>query len=109
MFTFAVPSAAPDDVAVEVINSSVVKVSWMRVHKDKLHGHLGGYRVRLKKQTFAFKCCFKGLPMTFLALHHGLLLDSPTQYPCQLRVQTTRRTTMWNSLFIFIHFYVCRK
>ncbi|XP_029288192.1 neural cell adhesion molecule L1-like protein isoform X2 [Cottoperca gobio] len=39
------PSAAPDDVAVEVMNSSVVKVSWMRVHKDKLHGHLGGYRV----------------------------------------------------------------
>uniref|UniRef100_A0A4W6FWS7 protein-tyrosine-phosphatase n=1 Tax=Lates calcarifer TaxID=8187 RepID=A0A4W6FWS7_LATCA len=39
------PSAAPDDVAVEVMNSSVVKVSWARVHKDKLHGHLGGYRV----------------------------------------------------------------
>uniref|UniRef100_A0A665VUI3 protein-tyrosine-phosphatase n=1 Tax=Echeneis naucrates TaxID=173247 RepID=A0A665VUI3_ECHNA len=38
------PSAAPDDVAVEVMNSTVVKVSWMRVHKDKLHGHLGGYR-----------------------------------------------------------------
>ncbi|XP_042263546.1 neural cell adhesion molecule L1-like protein isoform X2 [Thunnus maccoyii] len=39
------PSAAPDDVAVEVMNSSMVKVSWMRVHKDKLHGHLGGYRI----------------------------------------------------------------
>ncbi|XP_075869500.1 neural cell adhesion molecule L1-like protein isoform X2 [Nelusetta ayraudi] len=39
------PSAAPEDVAVEVINSSVVKVSWTRVHKDKLHGHLGGYRL----------------------------------------------------------------
>uniref|UniRef100_A0A8D3DS99 Neural cell adhesion molecule L1-like protein n=2 Tax=Scophthalmus maximus TaxID=52904 RepID=A0A8D3DS99_SCOMX len=39
------PSAAPDDVAVEVMNSTVVKVSWMRVHKDKLHGHLGGYRI----------------------------------------------------------------
>nr|XP_033482186.1 neural cell adhesion molecule L1-like protein isoform X4 [Epinephelus lanceolatus] len=39
------PSAAPEDVAVEVMNSSVVKVSWTRVHKDKLHGHLGGYRV----------------------------------------------------------------
>ncbi|KAG8007385.1 Neural cell adhesion molecule L1-like protein, partial [Nibea albiflora] len=39
------PSAAPDDVAVEVINSSVVKVSWTRVHKDNLHGHLGGYRI----------------------------------------------------------------
>lgn len=54
MFAVAVPSAAPDDVAVEVINSSVVKVSWTRVHKDKLHGHLGGYRVILQKQTFAF-------------------------------------------------------
>ncbi|XP_063767625.1 neural cell adhesion molecule L1-like protein isoform X2 [Eleginops maclovinus] len=39
------PSAAPEDVAVEVMNSSVVKVSWTRVHKDTLHGHLGGYRV----------------------------------------------------------------
>ncbi|XP_068451366.1 neural cell adhesion molecule L1-like protein isoform X2 [Clinocottus analis] len=39
------PSAAPKDVAVEVMNSSVVKVSWTRVHKDSLHGHLGGYRV----------------------------------------------------------------
>ncbi|KAM3877620.1 neural cell adhesion molecule L1-like protein [Diretmus argenteus] len=41
----SVPSAAPDDVAVEVMNNSVAKVSWKRVHKDKLHGHLGGYRV----------------------------------------------------------------
>ncbi|XP_015226468.1 PREDICTED: neural cell adhesion molecule L1-like protein isoform X1 [Cyprinodon variegatus] len=39
------PSAAPDDVAVEVMNSSAVKVTWTRVHKDKLHGHLGGYRI----------------------------------------------------------------
>uniref|UniRef100_A0A3P8VIZ7 Neural cell adhesion molecule L1-like protein n=1 Tax=Cynoglossus semilaevis TaxID=244447 RepID=A0A3P8VIZ7_CYNSE len=39
------PSAAPDDVAVEVLNSTVVKVSWIRVHRDKLHGHLGGYRI----------------------------------------------------------------
>lgn len=39
------PSAAPDDVAVDVMNSSVVNVTWTRVHKDKLHGHLGGYRI----------------------------------------------------------------
>ncbi|XP_030634254.1 neural cell adhesion molecule L1-like protein [Chanos chanos] len=39
------PSAAPDDVAVEVMNNTMVKVSWTRVHKDKLHGHLGGYRI----------------------------------------------------------------
>lgn len=47
VFGPAVPSAAPDDVAVEVMNNSLVKVSWTRVHKDKLHGHLGGYRVIL--------------------------------------------------------------
>ncbi|XP_007560915.1 neural cell adhesion molecule L1-like protein isoform X5 [Poecilia formosa] len=39
------PSAAPDDVAVEVMNSSAVRVTWTPVHKDKLHGHLGGYRI----------------------------------------------------------------
>ncbi|KAF7208775.1 transcript variant X4 [Nothobranchius furzeri] len=39
------PSTAPDDVAVEVMNSSVVKVTWTPVHKDKLRGHLGGYRI----------------------------------------------------------------
>uniref|UniRef100_A0A8C5CAJ1 Cell adhesion molecule L1-like b n=1 Tax=Gadus morhua TaxID=8049 RepID=A0A8C5CAJ1_GADMO len=54
----SVPSAAPDNVTVEVMNSSVVKVSWGRVHKDKLHGHLGGYRVnwwRLRSRTDAKK------------------------------------------------------
>ncbi|XP_037535073.1 neural cell adhesion molecule L1-like protein [Nematolebias whitei] len=39
------PTSAPDDVAVEVMNGSVVKVTWTRVHKDKLRGHLGGYRI----------------------------------------------------------------
>ncbi|TRY69801.1 hypothetical protein DNTS_000588, partial [Danionella cerebrum] len=39
------PSAAPEDVAVEVLNSTMVKVRWEHVHKDKIHGHLGGYRV----------------------------------------------------------------
>ncbi|XP_051563486.1 neural cell adhesion molecule L1-like protein isoform X3 [Myxocyprinus asiaticus] len=39
------PSAAPEDVGVEVINNTMVKVRWAHVHKDKLHGHLGGYRV----------------------------------------------------------------
>uniref|UniRef100_A0A3Q3WMI8 Neural cell adhesion molecule L1-like protein n=1 Tax=Mola mola TaxID=94237 RepID=A0A3Q3WMI8_MOLML len=39
------PSGAPNDIAVEVMNNSVVKVTWMPVHKDKLHGHLGGYRI----------------------------------------------------------------
>ncbi|XP_057193664.1 neural cell adhesion molecule L1-like protein isoform X4 [Triplophysa rosa] len=39
------PSAAPEDVSAEVMNNTVVKVRWAHVHKDKLHGHLGGYRV----------------------------------------------------------------
>ncbi|KAI5619498.1 neural cell adhesion molecule L1-like protein isoform X4, partial [Silurus asotus] len=40
------PSAAPENVAVEAMNNTVVKVSWNRLHKDKLHGHLGGYTVQ---------------------------------------------------------------
>uniref|UniRef100_A0A8C7ZCS0 Cell adhesion molecule L1-like b n=1 Tax=Oryzias sinensis TaxID=183150 RepID=A0A8C7ZCS0_9TELE len=32
-------------VSVMLMNSSVVKVTWKQVPKDKLHGHLGGYRV----------------------------------------------------------------
>ncbi|XP_059415887.1 neural cell adhesion molecule L1-like protein isoform X2 [Carassius carassius] len=40
------PSAAPEDVAVEVMNNNtMVEVRWDHVHKDKLNGHLGGYRV----------------------------------------------------------------
>lgn len=103
MFTFAVPSAAPEDVAVEVINSSVVKVSWMQVHKDKLHGHLGGYRVIFEKQTFALRCSFKEVSVT---LHSTISTDSPAQY--LLSAQTARRTKMWKFLIIFVHFYVCR-
>ncbi|KAM4613831.1 neural cell adhesion molecule L1-like protein isoform 1-T1 [Polymixia lowei] len=52
------PSAAPDNVAVEVMNNSAVKVSWLRVHKDKIHGRLGGYRVnwwRLRSLTASKK------------------------------------------------------
>uniref|UniRef100_A0A8C7L7X3 Neural cell adhesion molecule L1 n=1 Tax=Oncorhynchus kisutch TaxID=8019 RepID=A0A8C7L7X3_ONCKI len=48
------PSAAPDDVAVEVMNNSLVKVNWTRVHKEKLHGHLGGYRTHGNKHTLTF-------------------------------------------------------
>ncbi|KAM9483353.1 neural cell adhesion molecule L1-like protein isoform 2-T4 [Clarias gariepinus] len=39
------PSSAPEDVVVEVMNNTV-KVSWTHVHKDKLHGHLGGYTIQ---------------------------------------------------------------
>uniref|UniRef100_A0A8C8DY87 Cell adhesion molecule L1-like b n=1 Tax=Oryzias sinensis TaxID=183150 RepID=A0A8C8DY87_9TELE len=56
------PSAAPDDVAVEVMNSSVVKVTWKQVPKDKLHGHLGGYRVKPeRKATFRSHGTVSGL------------------------------------------------
>ncbi|KAI2663791.1 Neural cell adhesion molecule L1 [Labeo rohita] len=40
----SVPSASPEDVSVEVMNNTMVKVRWDHVHKDKLNGHLGGYR-----------------------------------------------------------------
>ncbi|XP_061075628.1 neural cell adhesion molecule L1-like protein isoform X2 [Conger conger] len=39
------PAAAPHDVAVELMNNTLIKVNWTRVPKDKLNGHLGGYRV----------------------------------------------------------------
>ncbi|XP_050968098.1 neural cell adhesion molecule L1-like protein isoform X7 [Labeo rohita] len=39
------PSASPEDVSVEVMNNTMVKVRWDHVHKDKLNGHLGGYRI----------------------------------------------------------------
>ncbi|KAJ8259745.1 hypothetical protein GJAV_G00172930 [Gymnothorax javanicus] len=39
------PAAAPGDVEVDVVNSTLIKVSWTPVPKDKLNGRLGGYRV----------------------------------------------------------------
>uniref|UniRef100_A0A672NMA4 Neural cell adhesion molecule L1-like protein n=1 Tax=Sinocyclocheilus grahami TaxID=75366 RepID=A0A672NMA4_SINGR len=39
------PSAAPEDVAVDVMNNTMMKVRWDHVRKDKLNGHLGGYRI----------------------------------------------------------------
>ncbi|XP_067316337.1 neural cell adhesion molecule L1-like protein isoform X5 [Pseudorasbora parva] len=39
------PSAPPEYVAVDVMNNTMAKVRWDHVHKDKLNGHLGGYRV----------------------------------------------------------------
>ncbi|XP_053171049.1 neural cell adhesion molecule L1-like protein [Scomber japonicus] len=62
------PSAAPNNVTVEVINSSVVKVTWKRVHKDKLHGHLGGYRInwwRLRSLTDSKKSHGEKHTLTF--------------------------------------------
>ncbi|XP_023649766.1 neural cell adhesion molecule L1-like protein isoform X3 [Paramormyrops kingsleyae] len=39
------PSAAPEDVAIDVLNNTLIKVTWAHVSQDKLNGHLGGYRV----------------------------------------------------------------
>ncbi|XP_077398618.1 neural cell adhesion molecule L1-like protein isoform X10 [Vanacampus margaritifer] len=48
-----VPTAAPRDVAVEVINSTVLRVSWTPVPPATLRGHLKGYHVHcLRKRSF---------------------------------------------------------
>ncbi len=43
----SVPTAAPRDVAVEVINTTVLKVSWNPAPPATVRGHLGGYNVSL--------------------------------------------------------------
>lgn len=40
-----VPTAAPRDIAVEVINTTVLRVSWSQVPPATVRGHLGGYHV----------------------------------------------------------------
>ncbi|CAL1605960.1 unnamed protein product [Knipowitschia caucasica] len=47
-----VPTAAPRDVAVEVINTTVLRVSWTPVPPATVRGHLGGYNIHwLRKQS----------------------------------------------------------
>ncbi|XP_069383141.1 cell adhesion molecule L1-like a isoform X4 [Paralichthys olivaceus] len=41
----SVPTAAPQDIAVEVINTTVLRVSWTPVPPATVRGHLGGYNV----------------------------------------------------------------
>lgn len=43
--TSSVPAAAPRDVAVEVFNTTVLRVSWTPVSPATVRGHLGGYKV----------------------------------------------------------------
>nr|XP_020471233.1 neural cell adhesion molecule L1-like protein [Monopterus albus] len=45
-----VPTTAPQDVAVEVINSTVLRVSWAPVPLATLRGHLGGHNVHLLRK-----------------------------------------------------------
>uniref|UniRef100_A0A665THS0 Neural cell adhesion molecule L1-like protein n=1 Tax=Echeneis naucrates TaxID=173247 RepID=A0A665THS0_ECHNA len=47
-----VPTAAPQDVAVELINATVLRVSWTPVPPVTVRGHLGGYNVQwLRKRS----------------------------------------------------------
>ncbi|XP_051906770.1 neural cell adhesion molecule L1-like protein isoform X5 [Hippocampus zosterae] len=49
----SVPTAAPRDVAVEVMNTTVLRVSWTPVPPATLRGHLKGYHVHwLRKRSF---------------------------------------------------------
>ncbi|XP_026188036.1 cell adhesion molecule L1-like a isoform X1 [Mastacembelus armatus] len=47
-----VPTTAPQDVAVEVINTTVLRVSWTPVPPATVRGHLGGYNIHwLRKRN----------------------------------------------------------
>ncbi|XP_044067311.1 cell adhesion molecule L1-like a isoform X5 [Siniperca chuatsi] len=46
----SVPTAAPRDVAVEVINTTVLRVSWTPVPPATVRGHLGGYNVHWSRK-----------------------------------------------------------
>ncbi|XP_041860715.1 neural cell adhesion molecule L1-like protein isoform X2 [Melanotaenia boesemani] len=48
-----VPTAAPRDIAVEVINTTVLRVSWTPVPPATVRGHLGGYNVHwVRRKSF---------------------------------------------------------
>ncbi|KAL7986183.1 hypothetical protein Chor_011349 [Crotalus horridus] len=40
-----IPEAAPSNVIVQVINSSLAKVIWSTIPKDRVRGHLRGYKI----------------------------------------------------------------
>ncbi|KAM6924398.1 neural cell adhesion molecule L1-like protein [Xenentodon cancila] len=46
----SVPTAAPRDIGVEVINTTVLRVSWTPVPAATVRGHLGGYNVHWVKR-----------------------------------------------------------
>ncbi|XP_074501231.1 cell adhesion molecule L1-like a isoform X3 [Sebastes fasciatus] len=49
----SVPTAAPRDIAVEVINTTVLRVSWTPAPPATVRGHLGGYDVHwLRKRSW---------------------------------------------------------
>lgn len=52
----SVPTAAPRDIAVEVFNTTVLRVSWTPAPSATVRGHLGGYHV--SKQWLAGSTTF---------------------------------------------------
>nr|XP_057941172.1 neural cell adhesion molecule L1-like protein isoform X8 [Doryrhamphus excisus] len=49
----SIPTAAPRDIAVELMNTTVLKVSWTPVPPATVRGHLRGYHVHwLRKRSF---------------------------------------------------------
>ncbi len=46
----AVPSAAPSDVRVLVLNSTLAEVRWSPVSSESVRGRLQGYKVRLSSR-----------------------------------------------------------
>ncbi|XP_008289194.1 neural cell adhesion molecule L1-like protein isoform X1 [Stegastes partitus] len=61
-----VPTAAPRDIAVEVINTTVLRVSWTQVPPATVRGHLGGYHVHWMRRKSLLN------PNRGLDEHHSL-------------------------------------
>lgn len=39
------PEAVPEDLLIEMINSTTIKLSWILPNREKIWGHLKGFRV----------------------------------------------------------------
>ncbi|NXJ87386.1 NCHL1 protein, partial [Corythaixoides concolor] len=50
LLVFTVPDAAPSSVSVDVVNSTLVKVFWFGIPRDRVRGHLRGYKEKKKKK-----------------------------------------------------------
>ncbi|XP_047463395.1 neural cell adhesion molecule L1-like protein isoform X3 [Mugil cephalus] len=69
-----VPTAAPRDVAVEVINSTVLRVSWTPPPPPTVRGHLGGYSVHWVRQSYLLN------PNKILDEHHSMSFTGKRQH-----------------------------
>lgn len=54
-FAFTVPDAAPSGVSVDIVNSTLVKVFWFGIPRDRVRGHLRGYKVT----NFSLNICIQ--------------------------------------------------